>query len=129
MKVQYIQAWKATPILLRIRETTDSGKLWYAAKKNAARLAPHYEDCMDKLKAIVKDSEYETIKDAAADEAVNEEFMRYLLDERFDFEPHRFPESLIQHVDGISGEDISKHVAWLFTENEPKEEGGSDDEQ
>lgn len=121
MEVQYIRVWQAHPVLNKIFGTTKFGKLRYAVKQNAKRMADHFDSILEWVRSDKLDHKWEGDNIPFEDKAFLERFEEYLLNERGTFDPYYFPEEWMQHADDINGFD-EINVAWLFEENKPKPE-------
>jgi hypothetical protein len=120
MQIQFFRAWQTYPILDLVYKHSPSGKLRYAVKQNAKNLAPHYESCMEWIRSDKLDHKWEGDAIPFGDKEFVARFETFLLEEKVEFEPYRFSESLMEFADGITGEQENA-LAWLFTENAPKE--------
>ena len=125
MQIQYFRFWQTYPVLNLIYQGSTSGKLRYAAKKNARKMQDHHEDIMEWIRGDKLDHSWEGDNIPFGDKAFIDRFEKYLLETVEEFEPHYFPEDLMQYADGITGEQENA-VSWLFEENKPEKE--EDDE-
>jgi hypothetical protein len=127
MKIQMYIVWQSYPILDKLYADSTSGKLRYAAKQNAKRMASDHESCMEWIRSDKLDHKWEGGAIPFEDKEFVARFETYLLEEKVEFEPYVFSEDLMQFADGITGAQENT-IAWLFAENQPKKEEASAEE-
>lgn len=120
MDIQFIRFWHSYPVLNKVFGSTKFGKLRYAVKQNAKRMADHYESIIEWARSDKMDHGWEGDNLPIEDKAFIGRLEEYLLKEKGSFEPYYFPEEWMQHADDINGhEEVA--LSWLFEENKPKE--------
>lgn len=128
MKIKYESVWAIYPILDRIyKNGTTNGRLLRRLRHNVKQLGPFWNDILTFLEGDAKEHDWvypETLGGLPTHDAgFIERFANMLREGDLDYEPYYFSEALLDHIEGITGEDIER-ISWLFEENKPAEKEG-----
>ena len=126
MKTSLLLGWNLFHIIKKALGTTTKGAARYPLGQNLKRLQVHYESAIDWIKNDKIDFKWDG-DFAPSDADFQSRFDAFLKDERIEFEPYRFKDSVMEFVDGINADEEAL-ISILFIGNEPDKQPTTVDE-